>query len=140
MRRAAALVITPLLAALALAGCGSSSSSSSSANAAASDTYKSVTATGTFGKAPTVTIPAATGTGPLYSKTVIQGSGAPLTPSEGMVGNYVVYDWSGKSHKLLGSSYTSGKPSLFTGTLLPGLSTALVGQKIGSRVLAVIPP
>ena len=139
MRRAAALVITPLLAALALAGCGSSSSSSST-NAAAADTYKSVTATGTFGKAPTVKIPAETGTGALYTKTVIQGSGATLTSSEGMVGNYVAYVWSGKTHKLLGSSYTTGKPSLFTGTLLPGLETALIGQKIGSRVLAVIPP
>ena len=137
MRRAAALVITPLLAALVLAGCGSSSSSS---NAAAADTYKSVTATGTFGKAPTVKIPAENGSGPLYTKTVIQGTGAALTSSEGMIGNYVAYDWSGKAHKLLGSSYTSGKPSLFTGTLLPGLETALVGQKIGSRVLAVIPP
>jgi peptidylprolyl isomerase len=57
-----------------------------------------------------------------------------------MVGNYVAYDWSGKTHKLLGSSFTTGKPSLFTGTLLPGLETALVGQKLGSRVLAVIPP
>jgi FKBP-type peptidyl-prolyl cis-trans isomerase len=138
MRRAAALVITPLLAALALAGCGSSSSSSS--NAAASDTYKSVTATGTFGKAPTVKIPAEKGSGALYTKTVIQGSGATLTTSEGMIGNYVAYDWSGKSHKLLGSSFTTGKPSLFTGTLLPGLETALIGQKLGSRVLAVIPP
>ncbi len=138
MRRAAALVITPLLAALALAGCGSSSSSSS--NAAASDTYKSVTATGTFGKAPTVKIPAATGSGALYTKTVIQGSGAALTTSQGMVGNYVAYDWSGTTHKLLGSSFTAGKPSLFTGTLLPGLETALIGQKLGSRVLAVIPP
>ena len=138
MRRAAALAITPLLAALALAGCGTSSSSSS--NAAAANTYQSVTATGTFGKAPTVQIPAAAGSGALYTKTVIQGSGAALTSSEGMVGNYVAYDWSGKTHKLLGSSYTSGKPSLFTGTLLPGLETALVGQKIGSRVLAVIPP
>jgi FKBP-type peptidyl-prolyl cis-trans isomerase len=138
MRRAAALVITPLLATLALAGCGSSSSSSS--NAAASDSYKAVTATGTFGKAPTVKIPAEQGSGALYTKTVIQGSGAALTTSEGMVGNYVAYDWSGKTHKLLGSSYTAGKPSLFTGTLLPGLETALIGQKLGSRVLAVIPP
>jgi FKBP-type peptidyl-prolyl cis-trans isomerase len=140
MRRAAALVITPLLAALALAGCGSSSSSSSSSNAAASDTYKSVTATGAFGKAPTVNIPAKTGSGALYTKTVIQGSGATLTSAEGMVGNYVAYDWVGKTHKLLGSSFTTGKPSFFTGQLLPGLETALVGQKIGSRVLAVIPP
>jgi len=139
MRRAAALVITPLLAAAAVAGCGSSSSSSSS-SAAAGDTNKSVTATGSFGKAPTVTIPAAKGTGPLYTKTVIQGTGSALTTSESLVGNYAVYDWSGKTHKLLGSTYSAGTPTLFSGQLLPGLEKALIGQKMGSRVLAVMPP
>jgi peptidylprolyl isomerase len=138
MRRAAALAVIPLLAAVAAAGCGSSSSSS--AAAASSDTYKSVTVTGTFNKAPKVTIPKATGTGALYTKTVIQGTGAKLTSTEGMIGNYVAYDWSGKTSKLLGSSYTQGAPSIFVGSLLPGLETALVGQKLGSRVLAVIPP
>jgi len=140
MRRAAAFVITPLLAALAVAGCSSSSSSSSSASAAATDSYKSVTVTGTFGKAPKVTIPKVTGTGPLLTKTLIQGTGAKLTTADGMVGNYVAYDWTGKTSKLLGSSYTSGSQSLFVGQLLPGLETALIGQKLGSRVLAVIPP
>ena len=139
MRRAAALAVFPLLAAVAVAGCGSSSSSSSAA-AAASDSYKSVTVTGTFNKAPKVTIPKETGSGALYTKTVIQGTGATLTASEGMIGNYVAYDWSGKTSKLLGSSYTQGAPSIFVGSLLPGLETALVGQKLGSRVLAVIPP
>jgi len=146
-RRAAALVTIPLLAALALAGCGSAASSSKSASSSSStgsstgaDTYTSVTATGTFGKAPTVTIPAATGSGSLYTKTVIQGSGAPLTTSESLLGDFALYDWSGKTHKLIGSTYTEGTPTLFAGTLLPGLSKALIGQKIGSRVLAVIPP
>ena len=147
MRRAAALVITPVLAVLAVAGCGSSSptsasssASSSSASAAATDTYQAVTVTGAFGKAPKVTIPKETGTGNLLAKTLIQGSGAPLTTADGLVGNYVAYDWAGKTSKLLGSSYTSGTPSLFVGQLLPGLETALIGQKLGSRVLAVIPP
>jgi FKBP-type peptidyl-prolyl cis-trans isomerase len=143
MRRAAALVIPPVLAVLAVAGCSSSSSSSpssSSTSPAATDTYKSVTVTGSFGKAPTVTIPKVTGTGDLLAKTLIQGSGAKLTAADGLVGNYVAYDWSGKTSKLLGSSYTSGTPSLFVGQLLPGLETALIGQKLGSRVLAVIPP
>jgi FKBP-type peptidyl-prolyl cis-trans isomerase len=139
MRRAAALAVIPLLAAIAVVGCGSSSSSSSAA-AAASDTYKSVTVTGTFNKAPTVTIPKETGSGPLLTKTVIAGTGAKLTSSDGMIGNYVAYVWSGKTSKQLGSSYSQGTPSLFVGSLLPGLETALVGQKLGSRVLAVIPP
>src|SRR5580692_1501420 len=139
MRRASALAFIPLLAAVAVAGC-SSSSSSKPAAAASSDSYQSVKVTGSFGKAPTVTIPKETGTGALLTKTVIQGTGAKLTSSEGLIGNYVAYDWSGKTSKLLGSSYTQGAPSIFVGSLLPGLETALVGQKIGSRVLAVIPP
>lgn len=138
MRRAAALAVLPLIAAVAVAGCGSSSSSGSAA--ASSDSYKSVTVTGTFNKTPKVTIPKETGTGPLYTKTVIQGSGSNYSSSMGMIGNYVAYDWSGKTSKLLGSSYTIGTPSVFVGNLLTGLKTALAGQKMGSRVLAVIPP
>jgi peptidylprolyl isomerase len=139
MRRAAALAFLPLIAAAAIAGC-SSSSSSTPAAVSSSDSYKSVTVSGTFDKSPTVKIPKVKGTGDLYTKTVIQGNGATLTASDGMVGNYVAYDWSGKASKLLGSSYTQGAQSLFVGQLLPGLEKALVGQKLGSRVLAVIPP
>ena len=148
-RRVAALAITPLLAVGVIAGCGSSSSSSAAAGSKASasssassaaDTYTSVTATGAFGKAPTVTIPAAAGSGALYTKTLIQGTGPALTSSQSLLGNFVLYDWSGKTHKLLGSTYSDGVPTLFTGSLLPGLETALEGQKVGSRVLAVIPP
>jgi FKBP-type peptidyl-prolyl cis-trans isomerase len=155
-RRVAALATTSLLAVGVIAGCGSSSSSTSSAPAASStssastspsasasstaDTYTSVTATGTFGKAPTVTIPNVTGNGPLYTKTVITGSGAKLTAKQSLLGNFAMYVWSGTTHKLIGSTYTQGVPTLFTGTLLPGLQTALIGQPIGSRVLAVIPP
>ena len=78
-----------------------------------------MTVTGTFNKAPKVTIPKETGSGALYTKTVIQGTGATLTSSEGMIGNYVAYDWSGKTSKLLGSSYTQGTPSIFVGSAAP---------------------
>ena len=144
-RRVAALAISSLLAAGLIAGCGSSSSSSAAAGSKASastsaDTYTSVTAAGAFGKAPTVTIPAKAGSGALYTKTLIQGTGPKLTSSQSLLGNFVLYDWSGKTHKLIGSTYTDGVPTLFTGSLLPGLETALEGQQVGSRVLAVIPP
>ncbi len=158
-RRAAALAITSLLAAAVTAGCASSSTSSSSAPASSSaagsssasssassstspaaDTYTSVSASGAFGKAPTVTIPATAGSGALYTKTLIKGTGAKLTSSQSLLGNFVLYDWSGATHKLIGSTYSDGVPTLFTGSLLPGLETALEGQKVGSRVLAVIPP
>jgi FKBP-type peptidyl-prolyl cis-trans isomerase len=99
-----------------------------------------VTVTGLFGAAPDVAIPARWAAPSLYVKTLIQGTGATMTAADGMIGNYVAYNWSGTTHRLLGSSYQQGIPSLFVGKLLPGLAKALIGQKAGSRVLAVIPP
>src|ERR1700684_3676303 len=119
MRRAAALVITPVLAVLAIAGC-SSSSSSSAKPAAPADTYKSVTGTGAkLNQAPQVTIPKETGTGDLLTKTLIQGSGATFTSesTEAVLGNYIAYDWSGKTSKELGTTYGSGSQAGVTGSL-----------------------
>lgn len=136
MRRAAALVAIPLLAMAAAAGCSSSPSSSSSS----AGTNGDVTATGKFGAAPKVTIPAKKAGSALYTKTLIQGTGATMTSADTLEGNFVLYDWSGTTHKLLGSTFTQGGPTLFAGQMLPGLQKAVVGQKLGSRVLAVIPP
>jgi FKBP-type peptidyl-prolyl cis-trans isomerase len=133
MRRIAVLSALPLLAAVALAGCGGSSSNSSAASA--------VSVSGSFGKAPEVNIPAQKASSKLAVKTLVHGSGQALGRTDAFVGNYAIYLWSGTSHKLLQSTFKAGgKPTLFSGTLLPGLETALVGQKMGSRVLAVIPP
>jgi FKBP-type peptidyl-prolyl cis-trans isomerase len=139
MRRAAALVALPLLAAVAVAGCSSSSSSAKPSQSTATSNSV-VTATGSFGAAPKVTIPAEKAAPALYTKTIIQGSGSKLTSAETLEGNFVLYDWSGTTHKLLGSTYGSGGPTLFAGQMIPGLETALIGQPMGSRVLAVIPP
>src|ERR1700735_3865486 len=130
MRRIAALLSVPLLAALALAGCGSATSSST----------PSVSVKGQFGTSPAVTIPKETAGKALAVKTLIKGNGPALTKTDAFVGNYAVYIWSGKTHKLAESTFQSKSPALFSGQLLPGLETALQGQKMGSRVLAVIPP
>jgi FKBP-type peptidyl-prolyl cis-trans isomerase len=158
MRRAAALLAIPAIASVAIAGCSSSPSStgsksassstspSSSASASASATGPTVasnsvvTASGAFGKAPTVSIPSEKAASTLYTKTLIQGTGPTMTTADSLVGNFVLYDWSGTTHKLLGSTYSSGSPTLFSSSLLPGLQKALIGQKVGSRVIAVIPP
>src|SRR5690242_8863973 len=152
MRRFLALIAIPLLACVALAGCGSSkssaSSSSSSASASASASGGSVsgsgantavTATGAFGKAPTVTIPKALPGTDLTVKTLIQGTGPVLTKQDALAANFVLYFWQGKSSSLKASTYTSS-PTVIGGQMLPGLESALVGKKVGSRVLAVIPP
>jgi peptidylprolyl isomerase len=132
MRRIAGALFVPLIATAALAGCGSSSAPPLSPNG-------SVTATGGFGQSPTVKIPAKAAGGNLYIKTEVQGTGTPLVSTDAFLGNYVVYIWSGATHKLALSTYTA-TPQVLSGHLLPGLQTALDGKKMGSRVLAVLPP
>ena len=142
MRRAYALLIIPLLAATAVAGCGSSSSSSSSgaSSSGSATANRSVAVTGAFGASPSVKIPKVKPGPDLFTKTLIEGTGKPLTTKDSLIGNFVLYDWSGSTAKLVGSTFSQGGPTLFSGQMLPGLETALVGQKAGSRVLAVIPP
>jgi len=143
MRRFLALIAIALLGGAVLAGCGSSSSSSKSSSSSSSSSSvganSSVTATGAFGKAPTVSIPKAKAGTKLAVKTVIQGTGTTLTKADAMAANFVLYFWSGTTSSLKANTFTSN-PTVIGGTMLPGLETALIGQKVGSRVLAVIPP
>ena len=136
MRRFLALTAIPLMACFVLAACGSSKPAASSSASASSG---SVTATGVFDKTPKVTIPKAKPDNKLTVRTLIQGSGTTLTPKEALAANFVLYFWDGKNSSQKASTYASA-PTLIGGTMLPGLKTALIGKKVGSRVLAVIPP
>jgi FKBP-type peptidyl-prolyl cis-trans isomerase len=128
MRRFTVLLSLPLLATVVLAGCGSSPSK------------PAVSVSGVFAKTATITIPDQKASANLTVKTLIQGSGPALGKTDSFVGDYAVYIWSGATHKLAQSTFKTKTPALFTGQLLPGLETALRGKKMGSRVLAVIPP
>ena len=128
MRRIAVLV--PLLAIAVLAGCSSSATAT-----------PNVTVSGRIGATPAVSIPAKAAGRSLTVKTLVHGSGPTLAKGDAFIGNYAVYIWSGTSHRLVQSTFASKSPQpLLAGQLLPGLRQALVGQKMGSRVLAVIPP
>jgi len=144
MRRLLAITVIPLLACLVIAGCGSSkpsasASSSSSAAANNSNANASVKVTGVFGTTPAVSIPKLKADTTLTVKTVIHGTGPTVTKSDAMAANFVLYFWDGTSNSLKANTFTSN-PTVIGGTMLPGLETALIGQKVGSRVLAVIPP
>jgi FKBP-type peptidyl-prolyl cis-trans isomerase len=143
MRRLLAITVIPMLACLVIAGCGSSkpaSSASSSSSAAANpNANASVTVAGAFGTTPVVKIPKLDANNKLTVKTVIQGTGATVTKSDAMAANFVLYFWDGTSNSLKANTFTSN-PTVIGGTMLPGLETALIGQKVGSRILAVIPP
>jgi FKBP-type peptidyl-prolyl cis-trans isomerase len=141
MRRLLAITVIPLLACLVIAGCGSSkpSASSSSSAAATSNANASVKVTGAFGTTPAVSIPKLNADNKLTVKTIIPGTGTTVTKTDAMAANFVLYFWQGKSSTLKADTFTSN-PTVIGGTMLPGLETALIGQKVGSRILAVIPP
>jgi FKBP-type peptidyl-prolyl cis-trans isomerase len=141
MRRTLAIIAVPLLASLVIAGCGSSKPASTPASSATTNpnANASITVAGTFGKTPTVTIPKSKADNKLTVKTIIQGTGATLTKSDVMATNFVLYFWQGTSSSLKANTFTSN-PQVIGGTMLPGLESALIGKKVGSRILAVIPP
>jgi FKBP-type peptidyl-prolyl cis-trans isomerase len=136
MRRIAALALPLALVATLAAGCGGSSPSPSPSPSS------QVKVTGAFGENPAVRIPKAKPDNHLVVTTVVKGNGPQLRQSDVFVGNYVGYVWSGTTSTLKVDTFTQRTPSLFPpGTqLLKGLKQALVGQRAGSRVLAVIPP
>lgn len=131
MRRIAAAGLAALAVCAVVAGCGSSSPSS--ANGA-------VTVKGSFGKTPKVTIPAEKASTNLVVSTPIQGSGAKLLSKDDPLADVALYKWSGTKHSLLYSTFATGPQVIPAQLGLPGLTTALKNARLGSRVVAVLPP
>jgi len=141
MRRSLAIIALPLLACLVIAGCGSSkpAPAASPTASATANANAAVTVAGAFGRTPVVNIPKLKATSKLTVKTIIPGTGPTVTKTDSMAANFVLYFWDGTSSALKANTFTSN-PTMIGGTMLPGLETALTGQKVGSRILAVIPP
>src|SRR5215469_1596321 len=134
MRRIAAFLLVPTVVCAALAGCGGSSSGASG------DANHSVSVSGGFNKPPKVDIPASKPSSKLAFDTAIKGTGGALVSGDVTLANVVLYKWSGSKHTLLDSTFKTGPQLIPSSIGLPGLATALKGQHIGSRVLAVLPP
>lgn len=116
-----------------IAGC------SAAKQASAADPNPTVSAKGAFDETPKVTIPDTEASESLVIRTLIAGNGSVITTADSFAVNYVSYIWSGTRSKVAINSFTSF-PRLLTGNLLPGLREALIGKRVGSRILAVVPP
>jgi peptidylprolyl isomerase len=93
------------------------------------------------GKAPKVTVPDSDPPSGLQDKTLIEGTGPVVRKGQALVAQYEGRIWD--SGKVFDSSWTRGTPAAFpigTGKVIPGWDKALVGKKVGSRVLLVVPP
>ncbi|MFJ8886196.1 FKBP-type peptidyl-prolyl cis-trans isomerase [Streptomyces sp. NPDC102402] len=96
--------------------------------------------TNTDGKAPSVKIPKSDPPKKLVSNYVLESDGAVIKETDSVVVNYVGLLWKGS--KPFDSTYQTGKTQTFplAQVTLKGLKSGLVGKKVGSRVLLVIPP
>ncbi|MDQ0797351.1 FKBP-type peptidyl-prolyl cis-trans isomerase [Streptomyces sp. B1I3] len=94
----------------------------------------------TDGKAPKVTVPKSDPPKKLVSNYIIESDGETLKESDTVVVNYEAYVWKGE--KKFDSTYDTGKVAMFplAQITVKGLKNGLVGKKVGSRVLLVIPP
>jgi peptidylprolyl isomerase len=97
--------------------------------------------TGAAGTKPTIVIPSGEPSPELQLKVLDPGTGAVVEAGQQISVDYLGVVWPGGA--MFDNSYDRGQPATFpigTGGVIPGWDNGLVGQKVGSRVLLVIPP
>jgi len=88
--------------------------------------------------APTITVPDAEAPTELKIATLVTGAGAEVAEGDTVTVHYTGMKWTGE---VFDSSWERGEPTPFPTTgVIPGFGKALVGQTVGSQVIAVIPP
>lgn len=93
------------------------------------------------GQAPVVTMPRVAAPKRLQVRTLVRGDGPAVRKGQLMVLQYGGYFW--RDGRVFDSSWSSGHPSaavIGTGQVMKGWDQGLVGQRVGSRVLLVVPP
>ena len=96
---------------------------------------------GAAGKGPTITIPKTAAPTTLQVKTLIKGTGAVVKKGQYIVVQYTGVNW--RTKKVFDSSWSRRQPFatvIGEGQVIKGWDDGLVGQKVGSRVMLVIPP
>lgn len=91
--------------------------------------------------APTITVPKTTPPTETVSQLLIDGNGATVEAGQEITVDYVGVLW--RDGKVFDSTWSHGSPATFqigVGSVIPGWDKTLVGKKVGSRVLIIIPP
>jgi FKBP-type peptidyl-prolyl cis-trans isomerase len=88
---------------------------------------------------PGITVPNAPPPKKLVVADLKKGSGAVLKAADTAVVHYTGVVW--KDHTVFDSSWKNGAPAAIPlNDVVKGFRTALVGQRVGSQVLAILPP
>jgi FKBP-type peptidyl-prolyl cis-trans isomerase len=93
------------------------------------------------GTAPPVRIPQAGAPATLQSQTLVQGTGPVVNKGRLLVAQYEGVIW--RTGKVFDSTWKNGVPAGFqigSGQVIKGWDDSLVGKRVGSRVLLVVPP
>ncbi|MGH9004752.1 MAG: FKBP-type peptidyl-prolyl cis-trans isomerase [Acidimicrobiia bacterium] len=93
------------------------------------------------GQAPPVTVPRAQPPTRLETHPLIQGTGKPVRPGQLVAMQYSGVFW--RDGQIFDSSWKAGQvftTTIGTGQVVKGWDEGLVGQKVGSRLLLVVPP
>lgn len=89
--------------------------------------------------APTIAIPDAGPPTDLKIALLKKGTHATVNDGDNVIVNYVGENWN--TQKVFDSSFARGETATFsTSQVIAGFTAALVGQKVGSRVIVIIPP
>ncbi|WP_394553263.1 FKBP-type peptidyl-prolyl cis-trans isomerase [Agromyces sp. MMS24-JH15] len=88
---------------------------------------------------PTVTIPDAAPSTELQLKVLEEGDGAEVQSGDQVTVHYQGVNWDTK--EVFDESFTGGQPATFgTDQVIQGFGAALVGQKVGTKLIVTIPP
>lgn len=138
--RSARLVATVLAAAISLAACGGSDTPETDPSSGALD---AVTVSDAADDATTPEVsfePGSVAVEQTESRVITEGDGSQLTGSELISFDFAIY--SGETAEELSSSYpqTPVGLDLADENVLPGLTSSITGQNVGSRLLVALPP
>jgi peptidylprolyl isomerase len=92
-------------------------------------------------KGPTITVPKTAAPTSLVVQNLVDGTGPEVKSGQTITVHYTGVLWT--EGTVFDSSWTKGSPATFaigTGDVIPGWDKGLVGKKVGSRVLLVVPP
>lgn len=87
---------------------------------------------------PTVTIPATTAPAGLEVSVLQEGDGPVVTADSRVIINYQGVNW--RTGEVFDESWGKGPANFLLSQVVPGFTSAIAGQHVGSQVLAVIPP
>jgi FKBP-type peptidyl-prolyl cis-trans isomerase len=97
--------------------------------------------TSSAGTAPSVHIPQTTPPSKLQVQTLIQGTGSVVKKGQLLIAQYEGVIW--RTGKVFDSTWKNGTPAGFQigeGQVIKGWDDGLVGKRVGSQVLLVVPP